>query len=229
VAESGAVLAVESYVPILKSKQGEFGALALMPSSSRARTVPLIELAVARVGSLASVWSDSVNTVMVQPLDVEGLDAPAWAAEVQRVLDELRSEWVRVIPTVTPDEANDVLAVVGGAAVTDGHGICIRLDAEDYALESPGSVDAELRRVLDLTGMNEADVDLVIDCGLVRNSVTARVVTAEGVLRVLPNLKRWRNVVVAFSAFPEKPGDVAQKGGVTPIVREERLSRELLK
>lgn len=54
--------------------------------------------------------------------------------------------------------------------------------------------------------------------------MVARVTTAEAALRTLPAIGAWRSVVVAFSAFPERLGDVVSPSSVGQLPREDALA-----
>ena len=223
---TNAVVPGDGYVPVLKCKQGEVGALGTLPDPDRDRVLPLIEVRdpVKNAASLVSAWPHSAHALLVHPLNVDEHDEAAWAAMVRDMFDELRTASVSAVPVVTPDDGPPVLAEVAAAVASGKNGVCIRLDAESIALATPAAVAADVNAVLAAVGVAEADADLVVDVGLVRDSRAAMVATCESALRVIPNLPSWRNVITAFSAFPESVGDVAATGAVTQVVREDALA-----
>jgi hypothetical protein len=109
----------------------------------------------------------------------------------------------------------------------DSRGAAIRLDADDLVLASPATIASDLAQLLTDLGVSEGTCDLVVDAGLTRDTIASRVATAEAALAATPALGAWRNVIVAFSAFPESLTDVA-KGTVTQFVREDALAFQAL-
>jgi hypothetical protein len=209
----------DGYVPVLKCKQGELKAIA---SAHADRLLPLVEMTDCdRAGALAAAWPHVGHAILAHPLNADGAEDADWAITLAQVFDELRLHGIEAVPVVTIDEGPATLAAVAAAAATDGRGVAVRLDAEDIALESAAALQADVDALLASLGLAPDSVDLVVDCGLVRDSIVGRVTTAEAALRVVPYLMYWRNLVTTFSAFPDLPGDVAAKGAVTPLPRDD--------
>lgn len=222
-------LSPDAYAPIAKCKQGELGALQYVPAGDRSRLLPLVEVpGPEKAAALAAAWSDPTHVLLVQPIDLEGLDEDEWARRVEELFVNLRSAGVSAVPVATADMPPVVLDALRDACTTDGRGAALRLDAEDLAVASPGAALAEVSRLLTALGLSEGDCDLVLDAGLVRSGLAPRVTTAESAISVVPSMTDWRNLVVSFSAFPESLADHAAKGSVTPIPREDATAFVLL-
>jgi hypothetical protein len=222
VVQANSAIPNDGYIPIIKSKQGELGAVGLVVPSDRSRLVPLVEVAEPdRCAPVAGAWADSSHVLFVHALNLDDLDDAAWSADVQAIFDELRRLDVAAVPVAATEDSADVRAILNSVVSQDGRGICIRLDAEDIALASPAAVGAEVRQLLSDVGVGVGNSDLLIDVGTTRDSVVSRVTTAEAALRVIPTLSAWRSLVVAFSAFPETLEPAAPKGTATPIPRDD--------
>ena len=117
-----------------------------------------------------------------------------------------------------------MIGAVADIASADGHGVCIRLDAEDVILTRPGAVGQVFDSVMEQLRLGPPQCDLLLDVGLIRDSVAARVAAAEAALRVVPWLMQWRNVVCAFSAFPSDVGSIAPHASVTRVSRDDALA-----
>jgi len=228
VAAPNQTLALDCYVPILKSKQGELGALASV--TDRHRLVPLIEV---REGSrqaqaVASSWPDSDHVVLVQPLNFDDHDDAPWALDVTALFDSLRADGTSAVAVATTDDGPATVAALAAVVKADGRGAGIRVDAEEFVLGSSAAIRSELDQLMADLAVPPEQVDLVVDVGLVRDTVAARVATAAAALGVTPYSDRWRNLVVAFSAFPENLNEVAAKNAVTPLTREDASAYAVL-
>jgi hypothetical protein len=214
----------DTYVPLLKSKQGELGALGWV--TARDRLVPLLEVRdpARQAQAISNAWPDPNHALLVHPLDVDEHDDADWVALVDALFDVLRTNNLAFVPVVTTDDSPAVVNAVGSAVAQDGRGACIRLDAETFALTPPATAANEVAQLLAAIGIAEGEVDLVVDGGLLRNSLASRVTTVESALNAIPNLGAWRNLVVAYSAFPESIADVAAANSVTQLSRDDALA-----
>lgn len=207
----------DHYVAILKGKQGELGALS---TASPDRLVPLVELLDEKAASnLTSSW-DTASVLWVQPFNFDGLDDAVWADEVEKMFDILRSASLKAVPVVTTEDGPDVLDRLKAIIAVDGRGAVIRLDAEEAAVASKAAVKADIDDLLGSLGLAPDVCDLVLDVGLVRNSLASRVATAEAALASIPYLQDWRNLATAFSAFPDSLTEYP-KSHVSTIARDD--------
>ncbi|HMS12288.1 MAG TPA: hypothetical protein PKD80_04240 [Microthrixaceae bacterium] len=218
-ASPNSTFAADHYVPILKAKQGELGAL---QTADRSRLVPLMEVTGSgKATAIANAWDDPAHVILIQPLNLDSADDADWAAVVSTLFADLRAAGVAAVPVATTYDGPDTVAALRGAIAADGRGAALRLDAEDLALATPVAVAGEVAQLLSDLGTSEPEVDIVVDAGLLRDSIGARVATTEAALRVVPNLSSWRNLATCFSAFPETLAPVAAKNAVTPINRDD--------
>ena len=225
-APPNSLITTDCYVPIVKSRQGELRALGLLSGDKRTTLVPLVEVrdTARQGGSLATAWSDPAHVLFVQPLNFDGRDEQQWAEDVLSLFDELRNAAVSAVPVATTDDSPAVRAVLAQVIEQDDRGGCLRLDAEEIALATPAALAAEVDELVGDLGLAATRCDFVLDVGLVRSSVVARVATAEAGLRVVPNIGAWRNLVCAFSAFPENLSEVAPINNVSQILREDAIA-----
>jgi len=221
-------LSSDSYVPILKCKKGELGALSTS-GPLRPRLLPLVEAPSAdRAPSLADSWGDPGHALLVQPLNLDEIDESTWPAEVSRLFDELRSLGVAAVPVVTMDDTPATIAAVAAVIATDGRGAALRIEAEEIVLATLAAVQSDVDQLLHALNVAPDGCDLLLDVGLVRDTLALRVTTAEAGFRVLPYMNAWRNLITTFSAFPDDLGSVAAKGVVTPIARDDAAAHATL-
>lgn len=219
------LLGGDAYVPILRCKQAELGALTEIDAAALDRLLPLVELRdPSRQGkALAAAWPHTDAAVLVHPLNLDERD-PDWCAAVRELFAELREMGVVAVPVATTGDAAELLAVVRDAVAAAGAGACVRIEGAALGRVARGSVAGYLRTLTRALGVTKAECDLVVDLGLVRTTCTARVIAAEAALSVVPTPTAWRNVVVAFSAFPGSVMDVAPTTSVATVDREDALA-----
>ena len=215
----------QAYVPILKAKQGELAAVGQLTAGEHENLAPLVEIRepVKQVAHLARAWQDPQNVLYVHLLEGDQ-DETVWADLVREAYADLRAADVPFVPVVTTEDGADLISHAADAIRADGRGAAIRLEGEVVALAPATTLAAELANLLSALAITEHSCDVVVDLGLVRDSTAARVTTAEAALRALPNLSAWRNVIVAFSAFPEALGAVVAAGTTVPIPRDDALA-----
>lgn len=220
-AAANATFTQDHYVPILKCKQGELGAL---QSAVPDLLVPLVEVVdMTKAASLAAAWANPDDVILVQPLNLAEVEDAEWAVSVEKLFAGLRAANVAAVAVATTYDGPDTVAAIAAIAATDQRGVAIRVDAEEVALEVPAAVQSEIDQLLTDLGVAVTDVDMIVDVGLVRASTATRVTTAEAALRTIPYLVDWRNVVTAFSGFPENL-DGAVKGGTTALGRDDAIA-----
>lgn len=220
---ANAAFPVGTYVPVLKAKMGELGAVGLLPV--RDRIVPLLEVyEPSRQGvAIVPAWPDDSNVLLVHVLNGEDVDDDDFAALSEDLFVRLRTACVKAVPVITTDDPAVVIGAVARVVGVDGRGVALRIDVESAALASATAFAAEIDALLRAVGTTPLETDLIVDAGAVRDSLTARITTVEAVLRVVPHLRDWRNLVVAYSAFPETLASLA-RDAVTTLPREDALA-----
>ncbi|MGO4257123.1 beta family protein [Marmoricola sp. RAF53] len=191
----------QTYVAVLKAKQGELLAIHSTPPHE---FIPLLEVAQpGKVEAIARSWPHPKDVAWVQPIDLDGADADAWALAVADLFSGLRDRGAAAVPTVTLDETPQTYDAVRSVVAADGRGLVLRIDCEDALEDTPAALESAIRAVLVHVGVDPHQVDLVLDAGLVSGSAVVQSSAASAALAALPFLNSWRNLTVAFSGFPE--------------------------
>lgn len=212
----------DHYVPILKGKNGEFGALQTLTPSVRTALTPLLEVP-------PIPWDfDEVRPAKTidQHLEKVGqkierawghdrrlfVDLPAWIPEGERMSDgehplhyvfrSLRTRGVEAIPVVGLLRHNEYLQACRDIVRQDNRGICVRMRREDF--EDFDDVGGTVAGVLGKVETEVQNADLVFDLG----SLTPgeRNLGARAVIRLinqLPELSQWRTFTLAATSFPQ--------------------------
>lgn len=157
----------------------------------------------------------------VQPINSGGSDEQDWADAVTQLFDDLRGQGTAAVPTVTVEEDPAVYTAVQDISQADGRGMVLRIEAGVALEEDPATLATLVDDVLEACGVKPAETDLVLDAGLAAGGVAIESNTASSALAAVPHQDDWRNVVIAFSGFPETVGGMVGKSVVGSIPRAD--------
>lgn len=209
------------YVPILKGRDGEYGALNSMPPALRDRITPLLELP-------PTPW-DFEEETPARTIDVHlgkvaqkierawGASRPLfldflWIADTERMVDgghpvesvlsSARRRGLAVIPVVGLLRGEDYLAACARTIHQDRRGACIRLQREDFVdFGDFGDLDTEVGRVLATLHLLPQDADLLLDLRSLARPID--IDSAIALISRVPNLGNWRTFSLAATSFPQ--------------------------
>lgn len=208
------------YVPILKGKAGEYGALRDLDADVKERLTPLIEV--------PSIPWDYENERPSKTVDdhVSGVTPNIekhWGTERTIFLDLLwipasevmadkshpltyvfngaRAAGLRLVPVTGLSRDRNYQQAVRETIARDRRGLCIRLESPDF--EELLDIDATLDAFLNSFGVGPDDTDLIIDFKEITAGQTSPLTIAIiSILKSLPYIRSWRSVTLAASAFP---------------------------
>ena len=227
------------YVPLLKGKQGEFGALANITSKEQiARFTPLVEVPPIPLtyypGQAQGVTTKSIDehiadfsanlaeavkhlpSVFVDGIYVESEDdLQDGSSPIDTVFSVLREKVVPFVPVIGLDRVVDYADSVAAAIKQDGRGCCLRLFEADMDAIST-TLGAQISGLLDAIAVQSNQVDLLIDFG----PKVPQKGTLPLLVNALPFIDSWRTITLASSSFPPDMGEVA-RNSVKQIDREE--------
>lgn len=209
------------YVPILKGKAGEYGALEALESLPKSRLTPLIELWPIPWDFEADKPAKSIDAHVknvAQRLQRHwGTDRPLFldllyiaSSEVMKdghhplkyVFDGARDRGVQLIPTTGINRDTSYQEVVKDAVTIDGRGVCIRLENDDF--EDTAKLEAELTQMLGFLELSPAEADLVLDFKEISERQTSPIIIAvRSILNSLFAVRDWRTITFTGSGFPE--------------------------
>lgn len=210
----------DAYVPILKGKSAELGAVATAP---RSRLVPLIEFIDLSKGpsALTKAWPSVNDVVWVQLLNLEGLEESQFDQQISDFFDTIRGK-VAAVPVLTTTEEPSTLLTIAKIISQDKRGAVLRIDVEDL-IESELDTPADISSTMDQLNIPRTEVTLVIDGGTLTGTPTIQASVATQALKSI-NVDDWLSVVLSFSAFPPELGKVAATDTVTAISRDDAKS-----
>ena len=204
------------YVPILKWKRAEQGALKGLEEKHKRIITPLIQFVmpknkpedkledvIARFdgqlaeipGKIIDIWGKSpifigVNLLYSTSLNEKALDV------ISRGGHELGGVFIPVIH-LNDDEKIKKSAL--NVAKETGNGLCVRLICSDFS--DMTKLDHDIASLLS-SGLNEKDIDLLID---IKETVKdgEKYVKYFNLSQKVPNLMKWRTLIFASGSFPE--------------------------
>ncbi len=201
------------YVPVLRWKRGERGALKAVDPVDRATMTPLLEPLPGYMRlprrSIQSDAQDDLLVVIEQIVDCWGLDpifvdlgmvsdAPfrgTTTRNVERFFRELRAVGVPAIPVIRPSQPTSFRSVIREIAQMLGMGAAIRVPVTSLAAQSAGR---ELRALVAYLGLDFESADVIVEYGL----VGAGDPPFFYVCNRLPEIHLWRTFTVLGGSFP---------------------------
>jgi len=202
------------YVPILKSKQGEFIALRELKTETKANILPLLEI--------IPIQIDYNNAVPKKTLETHTADiiknlAKSWPANLPiyidtlllnsgrngifHVYEQLDNSGLRYIPVINVEEHHNCLDVLKSVVERTNNGFCLRLsngfitnaNLKNEILEIIGSYDASI-----------GNIDLIIDLGDIS---TAQLDFYKFAITMQINMvdifNQFRRVIIAAGSVPQ--------------------------
>jgi Beta protein len=213
------------YVPILKGKDGEYGALKELNGVTRSGLTPLVEI----VSIPWDFQNDKPKETIDRHLDdvAEKMLAswgtartlfidPYWIDEAERmkdgrhyltfVFDDARAKGLQAVPVTGLRRDLPYQQAVKAIMAADRRGACIRLENEDFS--ELFDLNRNLDDLLAALGVSKGDVDLLMDFREIGENQTASVaLAAQSIISLLTNINDWRALIFAGTGFPsEMPG-----------------------
>ena len=219
------------YVPILKSKEGEYWAWRNASPAVFASSRPIFEVVphnglsqdlAAFVKNIVRGWpKTAVLTVdtgyLNQTQAVAGTEARAvlWTAAA------LYAQSVKAKPVMRLHDSPVVLAEVAAAATLHGEGACLRLGSSN-GYPTVASANIQWPKVHQVTGLRPAELDLLIDLWAVQSprAAASAATVAIQILQWAHQHGPWRSVTVASGAFPDSISNFPY-GVPTPVRRHD--------
>ena len=220
------------YVPVLKVKRGEKGALQRISPVLRPLTTPLLEVVEWRTrekpslsGHLDTAFKDLAKSLHGYPpcfLDAREL-APHGQVAALEVFSRAVGAGIPFIPVTGISDRADVSAALEQEGAWTGH------PADSFRVRGLENYRPVFMASWLITTSGFEATDLILDLGPVEDMV------AEGVTRLatqflgdVPRPESWRNLIVSASAFP-KSMEVVERHSNTVVERSEWLAWKCLR
>ncbi|MCL5287772.1 MAG: beta family protein [Acidobacteria bacterium] len=228
------------YIPILKGRAGEFGALQAMSLNDKQGITPLIEIPpipwdykdnkpektidqhLLKVGShLERSWGQD-SALFIDSLWIGEAERMAGGEHpVTHLLRKARERAVKTIPVTGLLRGDEYQLAVRDSIAMDRRGACLRLQREDF--NEFEDLDSQISTVLENLAISPSECDLILDLrALTLPSGPELTANVCRLINRLPHLNQWRSFMLAGTAFPVDLMGV-QPSQVCPIPRHEWL------
>jgi len=223
-----------NYIPILKSKAGEFEALRLLnpdlqltpiietvpiPQKDGKTTPSIDDHLDGFAKTLKKCWGDS-RPIFVDLFQVQNEGTLQNGSNVHsEIFSQCKAEGIKVVPVIGLSSSDLYKDDLVQELSSSNRGACLRLDASDFdAISSDTTLLDKFSNTFSLT---PESVDLVIDFGeIARNQSSTISMAAKAGLKALPHLKSWRSVTLAAGSMPPDLSSV-DSGSVDKLPRIE--------
>lgn len=205
------------YVPILKWKRAEQGALKALAEENKKYITPLIQFVmpkykpeeqlkdiVARFEELApqipqkviEVWGATPIFVDVSLLFTTSLKAKSIGI-ISRGGHKLGSVF---IPVIHLDDEQEIKKAAYSAAKENKSGLCLRLICSDFS--DVAIMNQAITELLSSSGLKENDIDLLVDIKETEKNGD-KYAKYSNLSQNILNLSKWRTFIFASGSFPE--------------------------
>jgi len=201
----------QHYVPIIRWKEAERGALSQLDIHDIIHLTPLIELIPENFvrntkklpvdaamywigGQLMQCWDE--RPIYIDLLNLPSILVPQ-IGTCLALLAEYASFFRFSLIPVTGLRRDSLYNVeVRHMAEKMNQGVCLRLTLGDV---QSATLDQSISKLLSLLHLKHDEVDLLVDCTLIDSSLPG----FEDLCKLIPNIEKWRNFIVTGGAFPK--------------------------
>lgn len=213
------------YVPILKGKEAEYGALKTLKGKPKERVTPLWEIPPIpydfQNGCPAKTIDEHLSNIEERILGAWVFNRPAFidlsniyedermqdgTHPLEYVLEQGRVKQLQLIPVSGLNRDEQYQQAVHNAHQTDRFGVCLRIGTEEFEDLAGGSPEKEtqIKELLKLWKVKPEETDLILDFGAITdNQASSVVITAIALIASLLYVEKWRTLTFAATAFPK--------------------------
>jgi len=233
------------YVPILKGKKGEFGALQELNVSVRQQITPLIEIPPVgwnykescpqktiddHIESFPDKIYNSWGTDKSVFVDLYFVEPGDCTADGQHPLNALmlsvHAKSIKAIPVTSLYRSPDFQKAVIDIVKAQGQGVCLRLSREE--LDNFVSDESTVAKLLGDLGLSYRECDLILDLQDISSlDINDTVVSCCKAIQTLPNVNEWRTLTLAGCSFPSSLAAIPTNSSKVLIRKEYILWHRL--
>lgn len=208
---------LKHYIPILKWKRAEQGALKALAEDRKKYITPIIQFVmpkskpneqlegvVARFkeqlsetpGKIIEIWGTTPVFVDVSLLFTTALKAES----LKTIVLEGNKLGGIFIPVIHLYDADDIKSEAFSLAKQNNKGLCLRLVCSDFS--DKNKLNQDISKLLSSSGLKEKDIDLLVDIKETEKNGD-KYIKYLNASQDISNLKDWRTFIFAAGSFPE--------------------------
>lgn len=205
------------YVPILKWKRAEQGALLLLTPEIKKSITPVVQLVMPKPKADESL-DDLVERYLEESKKVPSKLLEAWGVSpifidvsllftsqlkaqiLEMVIKSGSKLGCTMIPVIHLDDAAEIKKVAYLLGRENQRGLCLRLTCSDFTGKS--GIGSAIDAFLQSSKLNMSDIDLLVDVKETDGS-DGKYERYLGLSQEIPRLAKWRTFTFAAGAFPE--------------------------
>jgi len=234
------------YVPILKGREGEYGALQMMPPQVRNAVSPVIEIPPIPWDHTQQQPQKTIDKHLRNvTTKIESAWGPGrrlfvdllWISERERmstgvhpmtyIFDGARIKGLQLVPVTGLVRDDDYQSACRDVIARDKRGACLRLQREDF--EDGVDLEAQVSGLRNSLQVPLAEMDLILDLrGIDSADESPDESNALSMIQRLPNLSGWRSFTLAATSFPVNLMGLAPSQTTAIRRREWRLWRSII-
>lgn len=211
------MFSTKHYVPILKWKRAEQGALSALTEDQKNRITPLIQLVMPKYKP-SDQLEDVVASFEKQALRIPEKLIEVWGRtpifiDVSLLFTSpLKAKSIKIIgrggqkqggifiPVLHLNDDQEIKNAAYSLAKETKGGLCLRLVCSDFS--DPNKLNQIITNILSVSNVEEKNIDLLVDIKETEengNKCTKYLRLSQGI----PHLQKWRTFIFASGSFPE--------------------------
>lgn len=207
------------YVPILKWKRAEQGALKALSEEHKKYITPLIQLVMPKpkngphehLDNIVNRFEGQLSAIPEKILDVCGTE-PIFIDVSLLFTTPLKTKSLSIIsregyrlggvfvPVIHLDDDSAIKDAAYSLAKENGSGVCLRLVCSDFS--DPNKLNESIAKLLSSSGLKEKNINLLVDIKETEKNGDKYVKYLK-LSQSIPNLSKWRTFVFASGSFPK--------------------------
>lgn len=205
------------YIPILKWKRAEQGALKALSEEHKKYITPLIQFVMPKskpdeqLNSVAAKFEEQMPQIPKKLIEIWGT-APVFIDVSLLFTIQLKARGLETIareghqlggvfiPVIHLNDESEIKKAAFSAAKNSGTGICLRLVCSDFY--DPSVMNKAIADVISSSELKEKDIDLLVDIKETEKNGD-KYTKYLNLSQDIPNLAKWRTFIFAGGSFPE--------------------------
>lgn len=219
------------YVPFLRAKRGELGALGELTRDVKETLLPLLEVQPFEdpseagltesyanfAGTLSSKWGPD-HPILVEDRVHQAENATA-QHPLQLLFQSLEESEIDAIPVTGFGRDDDHNQTIQDLAKRKKR-LALRLTPDDVASSSHAAT--QVADLFERTALSHDSIDLILDIGtLPPQAMAFNLATVKSLYSSIPDLDKWRSVTLGMNSFPEQIRDHVSISSIGEVPRSD--------